>query len=100
MFQLRGCPYCAAWDREIGPVYAKTDEGKRLPLRRVEIDAVRPQDLRSLRHVTFTPTFILMHCGREFRRIEGYTGQDQFWGLLDEGLRALDASGSRSCTGP
>ena len=33
MFRTAGCPYCAAWDKAIGPVYPKTDIGKRLPLR-------------------------------------------------------------------
>ena len=90
MFQLKGCPYCRAWDAEIGRSYAKTDEAKRLPLRRVDVLAARPPDLRSIAKVRYTPTFIVMHCGREFRRIEGYAGQEQFWSLLDSALGALD----------
>ena len=90
MFQLKGCPFCRAWDTEIGRSYAKTDEAKRLPLRRVDVLAARPQDLRSIAKVRYTPTFIVTHCGREFRRIEGYGGQEQFWSLLDSALGALD----------
>ena len=30
----------------------------------------------------FTPTFILVADGREAGRIEGYPGEDFFWGLL------------------
>ena len=45
MFEQRGCPWCAAFDREIGPVYAKTPEGARAPLRRVDIDKPLPRDL-------------------------------------------------------
>ena len=26
MFRRAGCPWCATWDREIGPIYGKTDE--------------------------------------------------------------------------
>lgn len=89
MFEQQGCPYCAAWNREVGTIYAKTDEGHNLPLRRVDIADPRPADLRSLKGVIATPTFVVMHCGREFDRITGYIGQDQFWGLLDTDLKAL-----------
>lgn len=89
MFVQKGCPYCAQWDREVGGIYAKTDEGRKLPLRRVDIADPRPADLRSLNEIVATPTFVLMHCGKEFDRITGYIGQDQFWGLLDIDLKAL-----------
>ncbi len=91
MFVQRGCPYCAQWDREIGGIYAKTDEGRKLPLRRVDIADPRPADLRGVRNIVATPTFVLMHCGSEFDRITGYIGQDQFWGLLDIDLKQLAA---------
>lgn len=90
MFQQRGCPYCAAWNRDVGVSYAKTDEGRKLPLRRVDIADPRPEDLREIRDVVATPTFVIMHCGKEFRRITGYIGQDQFWGLMAIDLKALD----------
>ena len=89
MFEQAGCPYCAAWNREVGGIYAKTDEGHKLPLRRVDIADPRPADLRSLNQIVATPTFVVMHCGREFDRITGYIGQDQFWGLLDTDLKTL-----------
>jgi hypothetical protein len=37
MFEQAGCEWCAAFDRDIAPVYPKTDEGRRAPLRRVDI---------------------------------------------------------------
>ena len=38
MFYRDGCPYCAAWEREIGPIYHKTEIARRAPLRRVNLD--------------------------------------------------------------
>ena len=38
MFRRAGCPWCAAWDREIGPIYAKTEVGQRTPVRHVDLD--------------------------------------------------------------
>ena len=99
MFERKGCPYCAAWNREIGGIYAKTEEGRKLPLRRVDIADPRPEDLRSVTSIVATPTFVVMHCGKEFRRITGYIGQDQFWGLMDIDLKALanEERASRGC---
>lgn len=78
--------------------YAKTDEGHKLALRRVDIAGTRPEDLRDVTKIVATPTFVIMHCGREFRRITGYIGQDQFWGLMDIDLKAL-AEEERSSDG-
>lgn len=82
MFWRDGCPYCAQFDREIGPIYQKTDEGKAAPLRRVDIRAPVPPDLGSVTVERITPVFVLVDHGREIGRIRGYPGEDNFWGLL------------------
>ncbi|TAM60907.1 hypothetical protein EPN52_04090 [bacterium] len=89
MFGQQGCPYCAAWNREIGKIYDKTDEAKQVPLRRVDIHAERPADLRAVAGIHFTPTFVVMHCGREAARIVGYAGQELFWEQLDAALASI-----------
>ena len=82
MFRQAGCPWCAAWDREVGPVYPKTELGQGVPVRLV--DLARARDTAGLKSpVRFTPTFVLFDGGREIGRIEGYPGQDFFWGLLE-----------------
>src|SRR5437868_2669761 len=83
MFRRAGCPYCAAWDRAIGPVYPKTDIGKRLPLRQVDLDRSADGKVALASPVRFTPTFVLVESGRELGRLEGYPGEDFFWGLLE-----------------
>jgi thioredoxin-related protein len=82
MFSRVGCPYCAQFDREIAPIYEKSDEGKVAPLRRVDIHAPIPPDLRSITVERITPVFVLVDQGREIGRIRGYPGEDNFWGLL------------------
>jgi Thioredoxin len=82
MFERAGCPYCAQFDREIAPIYEKTDEGKVAPLRRVDINAPVPPDLGSVTVERITPVFVLVDHGREIGRIRGYPGEDNFWGLL------------------
>ena len=94
MFTRAGCEWCAAFEREIAPVYGKTDEGKRAPLRRVDFDAARPADLAFIEVERLTPLFVLVENGREVGRIRGYPGEDHFWGLLDALIEKLDKSGT------
>ena len=90
MFEQAGCVWCAAFDREIAPVYDKTDEGKRAPLRRVDTDRALPPDLAFIQNERLTPLFVLIDKGREIGRIRGYPGDDHFWGLLGALIGKLD----------
>lgn len=94
MFEQAGCPWCQVFDREIAPVYGKTDEGKRAPLRRVDIDGARPADLGFIQVERLTPLFVLVDNGREIGRIRGYPGEDHFWGLLGVLIKKLDTPGT------
>lgn len=94
MVQQPGCAWCQRWDADIGAIYPKTPEGRAAPLRRVDIRA-KPDDLIYARQVVFTPTFLLVEDGVELDRIEGYPGEDFFWGLLGMMLeRAIDFKGA------
>lgn len=94
MFEQQGCEWCQIWHSEIGPVYAKTAEGRKAPLRRVDIFDPVPDDLKHIEPGRFTPTFVLLDNGREVGRIRGYPGEDFFWGLLGELIEKLDDAGS------
>lgn len=91
MFEQRHCEWCEVWDEEIGVVYAKTAEGARAPLRRVDIHEDRPDDLSDIRAGGFTPTFVVVDDGAEIGRITGYPGEDFFWPMLDQILDKLPA---------
>jgi thioredoxin-related protein len=93
MFEQAGCEWCAAFDREIAPIYPKTDEGRRAPLRRLDIAQPLPQDLAFIAVERLTPLFVLVDNGREIGRIRGYPGEDNFWGLLDAMMKTLDETG-------
>lgn len=88
MYRRDGCPWCRAWDREVGPVYGKTDIGRRLPLRMVDINGKRPR-VALKGPVIYTPTFVLVENAHEVGRIEGYPGDSFFWELLDRLARQL-----------
>ena len=90
MAEEPGCIYCARWNEEIAPIYPKTMEGKAAPLRRIDITEPLPTDIVLDRRITFTPTFVLLIEGREIQRLEGYPGEDFFWGLLEMMLKEAD----------
>jgi hypothetical protein len=89
MFRREGCPYCHAWDRAVGPIYGKSEVGAAVPLRMVDLDRDDPPDINLRLPIRYTPTFVLVEHGREIGRIEGYPGEDFFWGLLDKMVRDL-----------
>ncbi len=93
MFEQAGCVWCAAFDREIAPVYGKTEEGRRAPLRRLASGRPLPADLAFIQTERLTPLFVLVDNGREIGRIRGYPGDDNFWGLLGALLKSLDTPG-------
>ncbi|HZP79000.1 MAG TPA: transcriptional regulator [Pseudolabrys sp.] len=92
MFTQAGCPWCAAFDREVAPVYPKTEEGKLAPLRRVDVDTPLPADLAFIKVERLTPLFVLVDNGHEIGRIRGYPGDDNFWGMLDGLMKKVEAA--------
>ena len=79
-----GCIWCARWEAQIGPIYPKTTEGEMAPLWQVDINHPLPSDVTLDRPMVFTPTFVVLEDGVEIGRIEGYPGEDFFWGLLGQ----------------
>jgi len=94
MFEQVGCVWCETFNREIAPIYEKTAEGQRAPLRRVDIDQPVPQDLAFIAMERIAPLFVLVDKGHEVGRIRGYPGEDHFWGLLGVLIKKLDATGT------
>ncbi len=91
MFRREGCPYCLSWDRAIGPVYGKTEHGSIAPLRMVDLYRDDQPRIELQRPIRYTPTFVLVEDAREIGRIEGYPGEEFFWGLLEKLVRSLPA---------
>ena len=86
MVEEQGCVWCARWNDEIAHIYPKTAEGRAAPLQRIDIHDAHPVGMSFTRSLNFTPTFVLMVDGTEASRIEGYPGEDFFWGLLGQML--------------
>ena len=89
MLEESWCEYCQRWNEEIGEVYAKTTEGRRAPLLRSSIHEPLPTGIALKSRAHYTPTFVLLRDGHEVGRIEGYPGEEFFWGLLNRMLERL-----------
>jgi hypothetical protein len=90
MVEEAGCVWCERWNDEISHIYPKTTEGKAAPLVRMDIHAPLPDNIEFASSLHFTPTFVLVVDGKETSRIEGYPGEDFFWGLLGRMLSDAD----------
>jgi hypothetical protein len=89
-----GCPYCARWERQIGPIYPNSPEARRAPLRQVDRQDATIGMLELAAPVVFTPTFILISGDREVGRITGYVDDAFFWGQLKRLVERLPAARS------
>ncbi len=78
------CEWCDQWDAEVGVVYNRTEEGRRAPLLRSSIFDPLPEGISLDRKARYTPTFVLLKDGTEVGRIEGYPGEDFFYGMLQQ----------------
>lgn len=100
MFEQDGCHYCIQWHREIGPIYPKTPEGRAAPLQTVHLRENWSDEISLSRgRPLFTPTFVLVRDGKEIDRLEGYPGEDFFWGLVARMMQDEPEWISESTTG-
>lgn len=95
MVEEIGCVWCARWNDEISDIYPKTGEGRAAPLERIDIDQPYPPEMEFASKLHFTPTFVLMVENKEVSRIEGYPGEDFFWGLLGQMLERANVEVSQ-----
>ena len=55
MYRRAGCPWCLAWDKEVGPVYSKAEIARRAPLRMVDLDAGANAKVELARPIAIRP---------------------------------------------
>lgn len=89
MFEEPGCHWCARWHEEVGDAYPLTAEGRTAPLRRLDLADGAPEAVTLAERPRYSPTFVLVDNGVEVGRIEGYPGEDFFWGLLGSMIERL-----------
>ena len=78
------CPFCQAWERDVGVLYDKSPYAPSLPLKRVDIGSAMPEGVSLQSPVLGTPTFLIIHNGQEIDRQRGYDNAEMFWWWLSD----------------
>ena len=78
------CPYCQAWELDVGKIYDESPYALSLPLTRVEIGSKTPRGVTLQKPVVGTPTFLIIYKGEEINRQNGYIDAKMFWWWLSE----------------
>lgn len=86
MFTSDHCPFCQAWERDIGTIYNKSPYAAHFPLQRVMADAGLPENISFAGPVKGTPTFIILSDRKEVGRFRGYVDAEMFWWQLSDFL--------------
>jgi len=78
------CPFCQAWERDVGAVYDKSPYAPSLPLTRVDQGRAMPEGVSLQAPIVGTPTFLIIQDGQEIDRQRGYQTAEMFWWWLSE----------------
>ena len=89
------CGACQKFDKEVGYHYDKTSEGKLAPIKKVEYRVWREQEQKPYadvlsKRVVGTPTFIMVHNGKEIDRLTGYSNDELFWFAMQHMLNRVE----------
>lgn len=91
-YMSEACGVCDQWKAEVGAIYPKTDEARKLPLRTVSVHDDPPADLAFVKGVMYTPTFVVVENGKEVGRIVGYISDYFFWQKVGDFATKVDAT--------
>ena len=78
------CPFCKAWERDVGQIYDSTPYALKARLRRVDLGDVVSALPAGAVKVFGTPTFLIVENNTEIGRIEGYQSSEMFFWALSE----------------
>jgi len=78
------CPFCKAWERDVGQIYDSTPYALKARLRRVDLGDVDLALPAGAVKVLGTPTFLIVEKNTEIGRIEGYQSSEMFFWALSE----------------
>ncbi|THD02173.1 hypothetical protein B1810_16790 [Panacagrimonas perspica] len=77
------CGPCKLFERQVGAIYMRTDESRRLPLRRVPLGTYLEAGVSFSQPIVRAPTFVIVEDRVEQHRFEGYSSDELFWMTLE-----------------
>lgn len=94
MFEHVGCVVCKKFKKEMLPKYKKSKYAELMPIRSIVADDPDPyKGITELNGFPFihSPTFVLVHDGKELARVRGFGGEKLFWQQM-QNLLAVNRS--------
>lgn len=93
MIEQAGCYYCRVFNRDMAPIYEKSDEGLAAPLVHAQLREPLPEGITLASTPFVTPTFILIGPdGHEIERLTGFPGEDFFWSYIGDMITTASAT--------
>jgi hypothetical protein len=86
------CEACVRFEGSVGNSYNSTPQGRKAPLRRVNIANKVPSDLARIPFhgsIRGTPVFLLIDHGRVIGTFDGFATAAVFWQKIDDLLRRV-----------
>ncbi|MBU1212876.1 MAG: thioredoxin family protein [Alphaproteobacteria bacterium] len=83
VLETDGCVYCDVFRRRLLAAYQSSKQGKRAPIRFVNINDPALGDLGLTQPVGIVPTFIMLENNQEIGRIPGLMGHQDFFRAID-----------------
>ncbi|CAA2137273.1 hypothetical protein [Hyphomicrobium sp. ghe19] len=77
--EAEGCIYCEIFRRDVLPAYETSEQGKKVPVRFVDVNDVDAGHLDFNASVDIVPTFVVVKSQHEVGRISGYVGPENFF---------------------
>ena len=84
-----GCEWCEVLNQQIAPIYQKTAGGRFVPLWWVDLYDKFSPDLSRIKGVAFSPTLVVMHHGKEAKRIFWLFGRCLFLGTARRDIEKI-----------
>ncbi len=85
MIEQAGCYYCRVFNRDMAPIYEKSEEGMTAPLVHAQLREPLPEGITLASTPFVTPTFVLLGPdGHEIERLTGFPGEDFFWSYIGD----------------
>lgn len=81
------CPFCKAWERDVGQIYDSTPYAQKARLRRVDLTDADSALPTGSADVFGTPTFLIVGNDTEIGRIQGYQSSEMFFWALSEYIK-------------
>ncbi|MBU2581898.1 MAG: thioredoxin family protein [Alphaproteobacteria bacterium] len=83
VLEVDGCIYCDVFRQRLLPAYQSSKQGKRAPIRFVDINDPALGDFGLTQPIGTVPTFIMLENNQEIGRIPGLMGREDFFKAVD-----------------